>query len=264
AVGAPVWDDVSLTCVFNADEELLSPTSRPTIEAEARQAHTVCVLEPARPGGQYTFVRKGAGMFKLAVTGRAAHSGGAHEQGRSATEELAQKIIRLHQITDYAVGTTVNVGIIRGGERPNVVAERAECEFDLRVLTQDEAERAQRLFKEIAARQFVADTTTEFSGRMLFPPLQRRRVNEVLFSWVQEEGRKLGLELDHVLSGGASDGNTAGQVAPLVDGMGVRGDGAHSDREFIVVSSLAERAKVLALFLNTWPARADQLPAISD
>jgi glutamate carboxypeptidase len=89
--GAPLWNDVSLTTVFNSDEEILSPTSRPVIETEARNADTVCVLEPARPGGEYTFVRKGAGMFKYTVTGRAAHSGGAPQHGRSAVEELARR-----------------------------------------------------------------------------------------------------------------------------------------------------------------------------
>lgn len=263
-VDAPVWEDVTFTVVFNSDEEILSPTSRPIIEAEARQAHTVCVLEPARPGGEYTFVRKGAGFFKLAVTGRAAHSGSQHELGRSAIEELAQKVLLLHGVTDYASGTTVNVGLVRGGERPNIVAPQAECEFDLRVLTLEGAERAQERFREIAALQFVADTQTELSGRMLFPPLPRQRRNEVLFSWVQEAGRKLGLELGSVVSGGASDGNSAGQLAPLIDGMGAVGDGAHSDREFVLLPTLVERAQVLALFLLAWPERADQLAALGE
>jgi glutamate carboxypeptidase len=148
---------------------------------------------------------------------------------------------------------------MRGGERPNVVAAHAECEFDLRVLTVDEAERAQRQFQEIANLQFVPDTTTELTGQMHLPPLPRQRRNELLFSWVQEAGRKLSLDLKDIVSGGGSDGNTAGQFAPLIDGMGARGDGAHSDREFIVLSSLAERAQVLALFLADWPTRVGEL-----
>jgi len=258
-ISAPVWDDVSMTVIFNSDEEVLSPTSRPIIEAEARRADTVCILEPARPGGEYTFVRKGAAIYTLAVSGRAAHSGGQPELGRSAIEELAQKIVRLHQITNYQTGTTVNVGIVRGGERANVVADHAECDFDLRVLTPAEAEAAQRRIRDIAAMQFVPDTTSVLSGEMAFPPLPPRATNELLFSWVREEGQKLGLDLRSVVSGGGSDGNTTGQFAPTIDGMGARGDGAHSDREFIHVSSIVERAQVLSLFLNTWPSRADEL-----
>lgn len=260
--GAPVWDDVSITTIFNSDEEVLSPTSRPLIEAEAKQADTACVLEPARPGGEYTFVRKGAGMFKYSITGRAAHSGGQPQEGRSAVEELAQKIVRLHQITDFSIGTTVNVGVIQGGIRPNVVAEHAECQFDMRVLTHAEAERVQQRIKEIAVMQFVPDTTTEFSGALFFPPLEYRTRNALLFSWVQESARKLGLEVQSVVSGGGSDGNTAGQFAPLIDGAGVEGNGAHSDREFAYVSSLVRRAQVLALFLNTWHERVEQVAGL--
>ncbi len=262
--GAALWDDVSITTIFNSDEEILSPTSRAVIEAEAEKVDTVCVLEPARPGGEYTFVRKGAGIFKYSVTGRAAHSGGQPQEGRSAVEELAQKIVRLHQLTDFSIGTTVNVGVIEGGIRPNVVAEHAECQFDMRVLTHAEADRVQQRFKEIAAMQFVPDTTTEFSGAMLFPPLEYRERNELLFSWVKESGEKLGLDLKSVVSGGASDGNSAGQFAPLIDGMGVEGDGAHSDREFAYVSSLVRRAQVLALFLNTWHERSDQIASVTN
>jgi glutamate carboxypeptidase len=132
------------------------------------------------------------------------------------------------------------------------------------VLTHAEAERVQARIKEIAAMQFVPDTTTEFSGELFFPPLEYRPRNETLFSWVQESGRKLGLEMKSIVTGGGSDGNTAGQFAPLIDGMGVEGDGAHSDRELATVSSLVRRASVLALFLNTWHERAEQVAAMQD
>lgn len=256
---APVWDDVTFTAIFNSDEEVLSPTSGPYIEAAAREADTACIMEPARPGGEYTFIRKGAGMYTMTVHGRAAHSGGQPELGRNAVEELAQKIIRLHQITDYEVGTTVNVGVLRAGERSNVVPDFAECEFDLRVLTTAERDRAVARFQEIAEMQFVPDTTTTLRGQMLFPPLERKPSNELLFSWIQEAGRKIGFEATSVVSGGASDGNTTGQFTPTIDGMGAHGDGAHSDREFIYLPSLTERAKVLALFLAGWPERAHLL-----
>jgi glutamate carboxypeptidase len=263
ATGAPVWDEVTLTVICNSDEEMMSPTSRPLIVAEARRADTVCVLEPARPGGEYTYVRKGCGMYTLTVAGRAAHSGLLYHQGRSAIAELARKIVLLHEITDLERGTTVNVGVVRGGIRPNVVADQAACEFDLRALTPAEAERAERRFREIAALQFVPDTTTALTGGMLFPPLPALRRNELLFEWVRAAGRLLGLELRAIVSGGASDGNTAGQYAPLIDGMGVCGDGAHSEREFIWLPSLVERAQVLALFLDAWPARAGELDRLA-
>lgn len=263
SVGAAVWATTTMTVIFNTDEELLSPTSRDMIQAEARQADTVCVLEPARPGGEYTFIRKGCGLYSFTVTGRAAHSGLLYHQGRSAIGELARKISLLHEMTDLSIGTTVNVGVVHGGIRPNVVADRAECEFDLRALTPEEARRAEQRFREIAAMQFVPDTTTTFAGEMLFPPLPPLERNQRLFEWVQTAGRKLGLTLESIVSGGASDGNFAGQFAPLIDGMGARGDGAHSDREFIWLPSIVERARVLALFLSDWPDHVTELDRLA-
>jgi glutamate carboxypeptidase len=259
---ANIWNDVNMTAIFNSDEEILSPTSGPIITEDAKKADTACVLEPARPGGEYTFQRKGAGLYKMSVAGRAAHSGGAPDKGRSAVEELAQKITRLHQMINWDTGTTVNVGVIRGGLRPNVVAEHAECEFDLRVYTHAEREKAERRFQEIVEMQFVPDTTTELSGSMLFPPVEYHPRNEKLFSFVQEAGRKLGLDLKSIVTGGGSDGNVAGQYAPLIDGAGVEGDGAHSDREFMYLPSIVRRAQVLALFLNAWPEMIAELDAL--
>jgi glutamate carboxypeptidase len=256
---APVWNDVNMTVIFNSDEEILSPTSSPIIEAEAKKADTSCILEPARPGGEYTFQRKGAGLYKMTTHGRAAHSGGQPEKGRSAVEELAQKIIRLHELINFDTGTTVNVGVIRGGMRPNVVAEQAECEFDLRVYTHAEREKAEKRFQEIVDMQFVPDTTTELSGSMMFPPVEFNERNEKLFGLVKESGNKLGLDLKSIVTGGGSDGNVTGQHTLLMDGMGVEGDGAHSDREFIYLPSIVRRASVLALFLNAWPDRIDTI-----
>jgi glutamate carboxypeptidase len=256
---AKVWNEVNLTVIFNSDEEILSPTSSPIIEAEAKKADTSCILEPARPGGEYTFQRKGAGLYKMTVHGRAAHSGGAPEKGRSAVEELSQKIIRLHEMINFDTGTTVNVGVIRGGLRPNVVAEQAEAEFDLRVYTHAEREKAEARFQEIIDMQFVPDTTTEWSGGMMFPPVEYSERNEKLFGVVKDAGKKLGLDLPSIVTGGGSDGNVTGQHTLLMDGMGVEGDGAHSDREFIVLSSVVRRAQVLALFLNDWPERIGEI-----
>lgn len=256
---AKVWNEVNLTVIFNSDEEVLSPTSSPIIAAEAKKVDTSCILEPARAGGEYTFQRKGAGLYKMTVKGRAAHSGGAPEKGRSAVEELSQKIIRLHELINFDTGTTVNVGVIRGGIRPNVVAEEAECEFDLRVYTHDEREKAEKRFQEIVEMQFVPDTTTELTGGMMFPPVEHSERNEKLFGVVKDAGKKLGLDLPSVVTGGGSDGNVTGQYTLLMDGMGVEGDGAHSDREFIVLSSVVRRAQVLTLFLNDWPGRVGDI-----
>src|SRR4029079_12383013 len=116
-------------------EEVLSASSRPLIRAEAEKSTSVALTEPARPRGEYVVARKGAGKFFLAVAGKAAHAGNQPELGRSAVLAMAQKICDLHAMTDLAEGTTVNVGVVHGGERSNVVADRCAAEIDLRAWT---------------------------------------------------------------------------------------------------------------------------------
>lgn len=249
-VDSPFWRDCSVSVFFNSDEEILSPTSAGPIDEIARTADAVCILEPARPGGQYTFVRKGAGKFYMRVTGVAAHAGGQPEKGRSAILELAHKVVELHALNSPETGTTVNVGVIQAGERSNVICPEAYAEIDLRATDPEAMETAIENFRQIAARQHVPDTTTEFWGDPYFPPLPFMDSNAAMFARVQDAARTVGFEAEWIASGGGSDGNHTGHLAPTIDGMGVRGDGAHSEREFAVVESLCERAKVLALFLH--------------
>jgi glutamate carboxypeptidase len=156
--------------VFNSDEERLSPTSRPVIEAEARRAHSVGILEPARPGGEYVMARKGAGTFHLEIQGKASHAGLQPELGASAIWDLAQKVTALHALTDLGTGVTVNVGTMRGGERPNVVAAHAAAEIDLRAWSQADADATIAAMRTICERTHVAGTSARFQGQIHFPP----------------------------------------------------------------------------------------------
>ncbi|MHB1162898.1 MAG: M20 family metallopeptidase, partial [Chloroflexota bacterium] len=210
------YEAIDMAAVFNSDEELLSPTSRPIIEAEARQAGAVCVFEPARPGGEYVIARKGVGKYRLTVHGRAAHAGSQPEKGRSAIGEMAHKIVALHALTDLAIGTTVNVGVIHGGERSNVVAETAYAEIDLRVPDEAEARRADARIREIAASSTVPDTTAELIGGISFPPMVPTPRSQRLFEALRSVGRQLGLDLRGIGTGGGSDGNYASQFAPTL------------------------------------------------
>lgn len=259
ATRSPFWEECGVTVFFNSDEEVGSLTSAEPIDEWARRSQAVCVLEPARPGGEYTFVRKGCGTFHLKVFGRSAHAGGQPERGRSANLELAHKILALHALNDPAVGTTVNVGVVRGGERPNIICPEAYAQIDLRAIDPDSMEAAIRAMQEIAQRTTVPDTSAEFWGDPYHLPLPRLSRNERLFELVREAARTVGFEAREIASGGASDGNHTGQITPTVDGMGIRGDGAHTEHEFAVLDSLPERAQTLALFLHRWPRHADTL-----
>jgi glutamate carboxypeptidase len=236
------WAETTIAIVFNADEERLSPTSRDLIQAQARQAHAVGILEPARPGGEYVMARKGAGTFRLEVEGKSSHAGLQPEMGASAIWDLAQKICELHALTDFETGTTVNVGVVLGGERPNVVADRASAEIDLRVWTPDEAERMTAAMRAIAERPRVLGTRARLAGQVDFPPWPAGLPGtERLLAILRAAGDEIGLEVKAVRTGGGSDGNHTAAVAPTIDGLGPQGSRAHSEEEFIEVPTLLER-----------------------
>lgn len=249
--GDPAYEVVPMSAVLNSEEEALSPTSRPIIELEARRSHAACVYEPARPGGELVVARKGVGKYVLGVRGRASHAGSQPEWGRSAILELAHKIIALHALSEG--GATVNVGVVRGGERSNIVPEFALAEVDVRATSNEEARRLNEEIRRIAAETTVPDTTAEVSGDLAFPVMERTPRSARMFEAVQAAGRSLGLELRGISTGGGSDGNHTSQYVPTIDGMGPKGSEAHSDREYIEVESLAERTKLTALFLASWP-----------
>jgi glutamate carboxypeptidase len=233
--------------LMTSDEEVGSPTSRPLIENEARQAAYVLVMESPLPGGVLKTARKGSGHFKLTITGRAAHAGVEPERGISAVQELAHQILYLHSLTDMEQGTTVNVGVVRGGTRPNVVAAHAEALIDVRAWTQEEADRV------VAAIQALQPVTpgavVDVTGSWNRPPLERK-VTIDLFRQVQTIGRKLGFELEEGGTGGGSDGNLTGALGVLtLDGLGVPGHGAHADHEHIEVDGIPGRAALLAACL---------------
>ena len=249
------YAQTTYTCVFNSDEERLSPTSRETIAEQARQAHSVGVFEPARPGGEYVLARKGAGTFHLEVEGKASHAGLQPELGASANWDLAMKVADLSALTDLEGGTTVNVGVIRGGTRPNVVSHHASAEIDLRVWTPEEGERTIARMREIAERVRVPGTRATFRGQIHFPPWPPGLPGTArLLELMEATGRKLGVEVKAIRTGGGSDGNHTAHLAPTIDGLGPQGSRAHSEEEFILVDSLLERSKMVASFLERWSA----------
>jgi glutamate carboxypeptidase len=249
------WNETTIAVVFNADEERLSPTSRPVIEAEARRAHSVGILEPARPGGEYVMARKGAGTFQLEVKGKASHAGLQPELGASAIWALAQKVAALHALTDLDKGVTVNVGTLRGGERPNVVAPHAAAEVDLRAWSQADADAAIAAMRTICEKTHVAGTSATLVGQLNFPPWPPGLPGtQRLLQIMQAVGQDLGVDVKAIKTGGGSDGNHTSAVAPTLDGMGPKGSRAHSEEEFIEVASLLERTKMIAVFLDRWAA----------
>jgi glutamate carboxypeptidase len=234
----------SVTLLLNSDEETGSYTSRSLIEFEARQSGVVLVLEPCLPGGAVKTFRKGVGTFTLVVTGVSAHAGVNYFEGVSAIEEMAHHVLQISKLGNPELGTTLNVGVIRGGSRSNVIADHAEIEVDFRVKTQAESE---RLMQEIRRMKTIhPEATLHISGGLNRPPLERSEKNTELFQRARHIASELGITLEEGETGGGSDGCfTAALGIPTLDGLGPDGDGPHALHEHVLISSLAPRAALL-------------------
>lgn len=236
-----------LVVLLNGDEEIGSPTSRELIEDAGSEATTCFVLEPGRQNGDMVIARKGAGIYELIVSGRAAHAGSNHQDGISAIEELTYKIQDVHKLTDYEQGITLNVGKIAGGERPNIVADNARAEIDLRITEPEQAEEIDKKLREIAAKEYLSGAKTLLKGGLNRPPMEKSQESERIFNIFAEVGKSLGIDLEEKLTGGASDGNfVSGLGVPTLDALGAVGGGNHSDQEYIELSTLVRRAQILA------------------
>lgn len=237
--------------LITSDEEIGSATSRPLIEAEARRSVACLVLEPALgEAGALKTWRKGVGEYRLQIRGIPAHAGADPTRGASAILELAEQVRRLHALTDLEAGTTVNVGVVKGGTRPNVVAAEAEAVIDVRVMTVEEGRRLDGVIKGL--RPVDSRCQLQISGGVERAPMVRNEKTVALYQKAAAIGRELGLgDLAEAGTGGGSDGNFASGVGcPTLDGLGPVGDGAHTFAEYVVIDHLPERTALLARLLQ--------------
>jgi glutamate carboxypeptidase len=237
-----------VTTLFTTDEEIGSGTSRTLIEAEARRADAVLVLEPSLPGGAAKTQRKGCGEFTLTARGVSAHAGIDPRQGASAIHELAHQIMAVTALQDLERGISVNAGVIEGGTRPNVVAEYARAVIDVRVPTMDDARRIEEVIRGITPRD--PRVTVEVHGGIDRPPLERTAGVRRLYEQARAVAATLGRDLAEGGTGGGSDGNfTAALGTPTLDGLGPEGDGAHALHEHVQLRDLPWRAAFLSALL---------------
>lgn len=237
--------DVAPVFFINSDEEIGSPESEPLIRDLARSASRAFVLEPALgPGGRLKTRRKGIGQYHVEVTGRSSHAGLAPEEGASAILALAHAIRQIDRLADPGAGTTMNVGLIEGGSRPNVVAANANCEVDVRAWTATEADRIREgMFGLEPSVPGTRIKVTEVAAR---GPLERTPRNVALWERALRVAGEIGLELEEGSAGGGSDGNLTSQYTATLDGLGAVGDGAHARHEFVWIDRAVERVALLA------------------
>ena len=235
-----------VTIVLTCDEEVGSQSGWPLMERVAKAKETRCafVMEPPAPGGSVKTGRKGTGIFSIKVEGKAAHAGLEPEKGASAILELARQTERLHAINQSGSGITLNVGVFRGGTRSNVVAAEAEAEIDVRFSTENELQQVERLLTTL---QPIDERTKVFvSGGINRPPLERTPAVVELFETAQGIAAMIDFKLGEAQVGGASDGNFLAAIGiPVLDGLGISGDGAHAVHEHICADDISVRGTLI-------------------
>ena len=237
----------AVTVVLTCDEEVGSASGWPLIERLAKEQYTRCafVLEPPASGGRVKTGRKGTGIYAIKVEGKAAHAGLEPEKGASAVLELARQTERLQATNLSGSGITLNVGVVRGGTRANVVPAHAEGEIDVRFSTEAESREIERLFSTL--RPIDERTNVFVSGGINRPPLERTAAVLELFEKARSVSAFVGFELGEAQVGGASDGNFIAALGiPVLDGLGISGDGAHAVHEHIEVDDIARRGALLS------------------
>jgi glutamate carboxypeptidase len=233
-----------VTLLLVSEEEVGSPVSRAITERLAAECAAVLVLEPAQ-GLAYKTARKGVGNYGLRVEGVGSHAGVDFGSGHSAVLEMARLVERVSGFTDLSKGLTVNVGVVAGGTRSNVVAAECVAEVDVRIVKAKDAARVEKLFRGLKVTDKACRLTV--TGGINRPPMERKAGTVALFRIAQRLAAEMGLTLEEAATGGGSDGNfTAAMGVPTLDGMGAGGAGAHAAHEQVVVRHLVERTVLLA------------------
>jgi glutamate carboxypeptidase len=247
------FEDFSELGLFvNSDEEIGSPVSRTVYVPLAYGADAALVLESARSNGNVVSARKGSGTFHVRVRGKSAHAGVDPQKGSNAILALANYVVEISKLNRLNDGLTVNVGVIGGGTRSNVVPDSAEAQIDLRVVRAQDAQVFEERLREIVGREVVAGTTSQVSGGLSNPPMPKTPAAALLVDWAKQAAGENGFKIDDVFTGGASDGNMlAGAGIPVLDGLGPIGGHDHNAvEEYLVEDSIIPRVAMLAKLIQ--------------
>jgi glutamate carboxypeptidase len=245
---------------LNSDEEIDSPASRALYQTTAALADAALVLESARMNGDIVSARKGCGNYRIHVRGRQAHAGVEIEKGANAIVELMHCILALSALNGLQPGTTVNVGLVDGGIRPNVVPDEAWAEFDVRFVTSADGLALDRAFHQVASRTHIPGTHIEITGGIEKNPMEKTAASAYLIDLVQRVGNHLGIRFRDIQTGGTSDGNYVSEMGiPTLDGLGPIGGLDHSPDEYIDMDSIVNRTALLAGFIKEIADNRDQI-----
>ncbi len=239
-----------VVCVFNADEEIGSVSSRELLIEEAKKSKYAFVLEPSfGEHGAIKIARKGVGTYKVSARGIPAHAGICPEEGVNAIEEISRQVLKLQGLNDYATGKTVNCGVIRGGTAKNTVPEYAEITIDVRASTLKDSEELHHAIMSLTPHH--PQVKLQVEGHFTRQPMEKSVESERLYQQAKEwMSVYCNRDLPAAFVGGASDGNITSLYVPTLDGLGAVGDGAHSLHEYIQIEELVPRTAILASLIE--------------
>jgi glutamate carboxypeptidase len=237
-----------VTLLLTSDEETGSEHSQTLIESQAKLHDRVLVLEPSRDDSALKVGRKGIGGFEVTFKGISAHAGNNPKDGASAIKELAHFLFFAESLTNYELGTTVNLTVAKGGTVSNVIAEEAHASLDFRVVKLSEAERVEKALKEYICKD--ARVSVTMTGGVNRPPLEFNEKNQKLFTEAKAAMKSLGFDLEGATVGGGSDGNfTSALGIPTLDGLGSAGEGPHARLEHIRITETLDRLALVTALL---------------
>ncbi len=236
----------SFCIALNSDEEISSKYSRPWIESLAKRSRYAFILEPGRKNGALVIERKGLSKYNIEFSGIAAHAGVEPELGASAINELGYWIVELSKLTNIEIGTTVNIGVVSGGMKSNVVADKASAEIDVRFKKEEEGILVENKMRQLKVNPRVSKIKVDISRTGHRPPMNPTDKTIELCDLIDEVGEELGTDIKWASTGGGSDANlTAGVGTPSIDGLGPIGGGTHSDLEYLEINTIEPRILLL-------------------
>lgn len=244
-------DFQSVTFLCNSDEEIGSPSSTPLVKKLAREADAVLVLEPGRARNTVLASRRGVAKYTLEVHGLSAHAGVAPKSGRNAILEMSYQVQGMQALNDTIPGTTLNIGLIKGGERSNIVPDYAWCEIDVRASTAEGFKQLVAAMQEVASHTVLDGTTIKLEGSIWHQPFEPNEKHARLLDLAKLAGQELGIQIEGVPSGGGSDANTTAAMGiATLDGMGTGGDHAHNPDEYIELDYLPDRIALVCSLIQ--------------
>lgn len=243
----PKINEAGNVCMlFTSDEEISSVNSRPILEKAAKKSKAVLVLESDRDKGNLINERKGIIKYTIKFEGIASHAGNKPENGASAITEMFKMGLEFNKLNNFETGTTLNIGKIKGGSGANVIPDSAQCLIDIRITDLKEATKVEEAIANIVKNPFDKRVKVTKVGGVLRPPMVKTKETAKLCTLVESAAKELGIDFNWEHVGGGSDGNfSAALGVPTIDGLGPIGGGAHSEDEFLALSSIKPRFEML-------------------